>query len=162
MSLAPPGIPSLLRPTPGAGRANQPGLRAGRCPAMGVSRPGPPRSDGEQASDRSSGAPLSEALWLGLALALALPNSWSSGPLRRPILFLPRPFHLGFIPHSTPAPGGLWLVEPHLPNLQRTIHRHRLRAEGECYRELLEAGQKGAAAGRGWGLRPGSGVSRAS
>lgn len=50
-------------------------------PRHGVSPgQGRPRSDGEQASDRSSGAPCLRLLWLGLALALALPNSlvlWS-------------------------------------------------------------------------------------
>ncbi|KAJ1075747.1 hypothetical protein K5549_020056, partial [Capra hircus] len=73
---------SLLRPTPaGAGRANQPGLGSWAMPRHGVSPgQGRPRSGGEQASDRSFGAPCLRLLWLGLALALALPNSlvlWS-------------------------------------------------------------------------------------
>ena len=50
-------------------------------PRHGVSPgQGRPRSGGEQASDRSFGAPCLRLLWLGLALALALPNSlvlWS-------------------------------------------------------------------------------------
>ncbi|XP_068844634.1 sphingomyelin phosphodiesterase isoform X2 [Capricornis sumatraensis] len=50
-------------------------------PRHGVSPgQGRPRSGGEQASDRSFGAPCLRLLWLGLALALALPSSlvlWS-------------------------------------------------------------------------------------
>ena len=78
---------SLLGPTPaGSGQANQPGLGSWAMPRHGVSPgQGRPRSGREQASDRSLGAPCLRLLWLGLALALALPNS--------PVLWSPAEAH---------------------------------------------------------------------
>lgn len=134
-------------------RAGEPAWsrKLGDAPPWSFSRPGPPQVGPGAGIGQVLRGPLSEAPVVGLGAGAG--TAQLPGPLvpcGGPPSSYPRPSRQVHS-HSAPAPGGLWLVEPHLPNLQRTVHRHRLRAEGERYRGCWETGQKGAAGGRGWG-----------
>lgn len=127
------------RPGPRLAAPGQATCPAGNAPSRSNSQPAPPQVRrgaaigqvlrGPRPGDPGDGAG---------AGPLPLPGPLDPGggpPTPRPRLF--RQFQWP----SAPGPGHLWMVEPHLPGLQKPVHHPRLRTAGECCRGCGEAGQ---------------------